>query len=186
MPDYLNAQIYKLWSPQGEEDEIYYGSSCDELHKRKSSHKLKHNKCSSKTLFEKYDDVRIELVEKYPCNNKQELLKKEGEYIRNNNCLNKAIPDRTNKEWRDDNIKKVLEKQKIYRENHKEKIKEYYENNKDEQIKKQQVYYENNKEKILEKWKTKITCDCGCIITKVYLKKHLLSNKHLELININI
>ena len=183
MPDYQKGKIYKLWSPQGEEDEIYIGSTCDELHKRKSAHKVNSNNCSSKILFEKYDDVRIELIEEYSCNNKEELIKKEGEYIRNNKCLNKIIPDRTPKEWRDDN----MEKQKEYRENNKEKIKkkfiEWYENNKDKQIEKNMIYYENNREKILEKWKTKITCECGCIITKLYLKKHLISDKHLNLMN---
>ena len=64
MPNYLNAQIYKLWSPQDEEDDKYIDSTCDELHKRKSSHKKKGNKCQSKILFEKYNDVRIELIEK--------------------------------------------------------------------------------------------------------------------------
>ena len=112
MPDYQKAKIYKLWSPQGTEDEIYFGSTTDELYKRKSSHKSKKN-CKSKILFEKYDDVRIEIIEEYPCNNKEELLKKEGEYIRNNKCLNRIIPDRTKKEC-----------DKEYREKNKEQIKE--------------------------------------------------------------
>jgi hypothetical protein len=46
--------------------------------------------CSSKILFEKYDDVRIELIEEYPCKNKMQLNKREGYYIRNNDCVNKC------------------------------------------------------------------------------------------------
>ena len=42
----------------------------DKLYKRKASHKQKSNKCQSKILFEKYDDIRIELLEDYPCNSK--------------------------------------------------------------------------------------------------------------------
>jgi hypothetical protein len=121
MPDYQKGKIYKLWSPQGEENEIYIGSTCDELHKRKSSHKCL-KKCKSKILFEKYDDVRIELIEDYPCNSKGELLKKEGEYIRANKCLNIKIPCRTQKEyykeWSEKNKQKIAEYQKEYRDKH--------------------------------------------------------------------
>jgi predicted GIY-YIG superfamily endonuclease len=59
MPDYKNGKIYKLWSPQG--DEIYIGSTTQSLAKRKAEHKQMKNSCCSKLLFEKYDDVRIEL-----------------------------------------------------------------------------------------------------------------------------
>ena len=153
MPDYQKAKIYKLWSPQGTEDEIYFGSTTNELYKRKNGHKSqKYNSCNSKILFEKYDDVRIELVEEYPCNNKEELNKKEGEYIRNNKCLNQRIPCRTQKEYREDN---------------KEHIKEYY---------------QKNKEQISEQKKEKITCECGCIIGKNDIARHKKSNKHITLL----
>jgi hypothetical protein len=46
---------------------------------------------SSKILFEKYDDVRIELIEEFPCENKMELNKREGHYIRTLECVNKRI-----------------------------------------------------------------------------------------------
>jgi hypothetical protein len=166
MPDYKNGKIYKLWSPQGTDEEVYYGSTCNDLRFRKWDHKSKVNRCNSKILFEKYDDVRIELIEYYPCNNKAELNKKEGEYIRENKCLNKQIAGRTLKEYRDDN----KEKYKEYRENNKEKLaeykreytlknreklieknKEYKENNKDQLIEKNKEYRENNKERINER-----------------------------------
>ena len=207
MPDYQKAKIYKLWSPQGTEDEIYIGSTTDELRKRKNQHKCKNNKCKSKILFEKYDDIRIEVIEEYPCNSKAELLKKEGEYIRNNKCLNKIIPDRTPKEWREDNkeriekyrednkektqeyhkelyknnIEKITEQHKIWRENNKEKIKEkkkeFYENNKETEKEKRKERYKKNKETL----KDKVTCDCGCIFRKDGLIRHQKSSKHIKL-----
>ena len=184
MPDYKKGKIYKLWSPHGTEEEVYYGSTCNDLRFRKNGHKSK-SKCTSNILFEKYDDVRIELVEDYPCNNKEELNKKEGHYIRNNPCLNKVIPCRTYKEYCEDN----KEKKKEYRENNKEAIaeynKEYYENNKkkiaEQRKEKSKEYYENNKEKIKERMKKKVTCDCGCIIGNSDLARHKKSNKHLAL-----
>lgn len=96
MPDYKNAKIYKLWSPEG--DEIYIGSTTESLSRRKTKHKTQKNECASQILFEKYTDVRIELLEECPCDNKEQLLKKEGEYIRNNNCVNKRVAGRTYKE----------------------------------------------------------------------------------------
>lgn len=156
MPDYQNGKIYKLWSPQGTEDEIYIGSTTQLLYKRKSSHKS-NKKCQSKILFEKYDDVRIEVIEEYPCNDKQELEKKEGEYIRNNKCLNRNIPDRTIKEWREDNKEKLAEKDKEYRENNKEQViekqKEYYEKNKERVREYKKQYYKKNKEYVNNKCK---------------------------------
>ena len=159
MPDYQKGKIYKLWSPQGTDEEVYYGSSCDELRFRKRSHKCKANGCNSKILFEKYDDVRIELIEDYPCNNKAELIKREGEYIRENKCLNKIIPDRTKKEYsrehyiknkkeiaeyqlknKEKNKEKVAEKMREYQLKNKEKLKEYY-----------REYYRKKKEEALIK-----------------------------------
>ena len=189
MPDYQKAKIYKLWSPQGTEDEIYIGSTCNELYKRKNQHKKKANNCNSKILFEKYDDIRIEVIEEYPCNNKAELLKKEGEYIRNNKCLNKIIPDRTMKEYYEDNKKKIQK----YAEDNKEKIteyqKEYYDNNKKQLREKQKEYENNNKEYFSNYYNQKINCDCGCLTSLNNIKRHQKSPKHIKLmekINNNI
>tara|TARA_R110000787_G_scaffold258125_1_gene363307 strand:+ start:69 stop:620 length:552 start_codon:yes stop_codon:yes gene_type:complete len=181
MPDYQKGKIYKLWSPQGTNEEVYYGSTCDELRFRKNGHKQKSNYCSSKILFEKYDDVRIELVEDYPCNNKQELNKKEGEYIRENKCLNKYISGRTLKEYRQDNKEKIQE----YHKNNKEKIQEYHkiwrENNTEVKKDYNKEYYENNKECLLNKYKKKVTCECGFILNKNNIKRHQKSSKHIKL-----
>ena len=153
MPDYQKAKIYKLWSPQGNIEEVYYGSTCNDLRFRKSGHKSK-NDCRSNILFEKYDDVRIELVEDYPCNNKAELNKREGHYIRENKCLNKNISGRTMKEYYEDNKESIKEYYKKWKENNKEKYKEYKLKDKDyykEYYKKNKERYRKNKEEALVK-----------------------------------
>ena len=150
MPDYQNGKIYKLWSPQGTEDEIYIGSTCDELYKRKYNHKQPTNNCKSKILFEKYDDVRIELVEEYPCNSKAELNKKEGEYIKNNKCLNRNVAGRTHKEYCEDNKESIKEYLHHYQ---KEYYFKNYEKNKEKILERKKKYYQDNKEKILERIK---------------------------------
>jgi len=170
MPNYQNGKIYKLWSPQGEENEVYYGSTTLDLGKRKTQHKTSSKKCTSSILFEKYDDVRIELVEKCSCNDKEELNKREGHYIRNFPCLNKIIPDR-----------KVQEQRKAYYENNIEAFKEYRKNNKEKIAEYDKEYREKNKEAIKEYKSKKVTCECGCIITNDSLARHKKSNKHLAL-----
>ena len=80
MPDFKNSKIYKLWCH--ETDEIYIGSTTQILSQRLSGHKTPSNKCNSKILFAKSNNVKIELLQSYPCENKDQLNKKEGEYIR--------------------------------------------------------------------------------------------------------
>jgi uncharacterized membrane protein YheB (UPF0754 family) len=174
MPDYKNGKIYKLWSPHG--DEIYIGSTTQSLTRRKALHKQMKDNCCSKLLFEKYDDVRIELLEYVPCDNKEELSKREGEFIRNTNCINKRIEGRTQKERYEDNKEKILEQMKERYENNKEKrkeqMKEYYQENKEKRKEQNKEYYEK-----------KVICECGCEVRTDYLSKHKRTTKHTNFIN---
>lgn len=174
MPDYKNGKIYKLWSPQGTDDEIYIGSTCNDLRFRKKGHKDKYknnsNNYTSKILFEKYDDVRIELIENYPCNSKAELNKREGHHIRENKCLNKCVAGRTKNEYRDDNKEQIKQQNKNYYIQNKEKVLESCKN-----------YREKYKDELNQRDKEKITCNCGCIVNKRNLKKHQKTPKHIKL-----
>ncbi len=84
----------------------------------------------------------IELYENYPCNCKEELLKREGEIIRLIGTLNTKIAGRNTKEYYVDNTDKIKDYKKQYSVNNTDKIKEY---------KKQ--YYIENADKIKEKTK---------------------------------
>jgi hypothetical protein len=178
MPDYQKGKIYKLWSPS--KNIVYYGSTIETLSSRLSKHKYAYNAykndnnkgyCISYLVLE-YEDYKMELVEEYPCNNKSQLCKKEGEYQKNNECVNQKIAGRTKREWEKDNPDKVADwwknnpnKSKEYnktrrqKEGHKEKTKErskeYYEKNKEYIVARQKAYYEANKEKISKKCKEK-------------------------------
>ena len=179
MPDYKNGKIYKLWSPMG--NEIYIGSTTQPLYRRKNGHKINMN-CSSKILFENYDDVRIELIEYFPCNNKQELDKKEGEYIRTFDCVNRYIAGRTAKQYNEDNKEKRKEQRKEYHEDNKEKRKEYRDNNKEKKKEYDKEYRDNNKDKIKEYNQKKITCECGRTITFLHKLRHERSKVHQDAI----
>jgi len=159
MPDYQNGKIYKLWSPEG--DDIYIGSTTTLLSDRKAKHKhsSSNREISSKILFQKYNDVRIELLECFPCNNKEELIKKEGQYIRNNICVNMRVAGRTKKEWCQDNIEKHTEYQREYHKENKDMIieksreymREYYQSNKEAINEQKKGYREKNKDRINQK-----------------------------------
>ena len=150
MVNYKNAKIYKLVN-----DELnltYYGSTCNILRIRLSGHKQLTNTCCSKIMFES-GEVKIYLVEKFPCNDKIELNQRERFYIENNNCINKKIPNRTYNEWYKTNKTKFNEYHKIYqKENMREYQKEYQKNYQKEYYlknkQKKKEYYEQNKKTI--------------------------------------
>lgn len=160
--DYSKGKIYKLVS--NETDKIYIGSTCQPLAKRKGEHKRHYNyylkeKHHYITSFEliKYDDCDIVLIEECPCENKDQLHKRERYFIESLDCVNKFIPARTQKEYCEVNRAIILDKKKRYYEANKDKMKdkmkEYYEDNKDivkDRIKK---YCEENKDMIKDKKK---------------------------------
>lgn len=137
--DYSKAKIYCIRSPNT--DLIYIGSSCQQLSQRMSQHRadLKRGKTITSKVILEHGEAYIELLENYPCANKEELDKKEGEHIRlTQNCCNKFIAGRTTKQYKEDN---------------KELIKQYYEANKERILDQQKQYYEDNKEAKIEKSK---------------------------------
>tara|TARA_R110000868_G_scaffold24856_1_gene97469 strand:+ start:296 stop:910 length:615 start_codon:yes stop_codon:yes gene_type:complete len=158
MPDYQKAKIYKIVDPN--EEMIYVGSTCQSLSQRMAGHRSDYKKlnnyCSSHDIFDKYgvENCKILLIENYSCNSKEELIKKEGEYIRQLNCVNKVIPGRTEKEWHEDNKDKIKENYKQYYQDNKDKItenhKQYYQDNKDKITEYSKQYRDDNRDEIKE------------------------------------
>ena len=112
-------------------------------------------------------------VEKYPCNDKQELHKRERYWIELlESKLNKKIPTQSQKDRYEKNKIKILQNKKEYREKNKIKIAE-----------KKKEYREKNKIKIAEKNKEKITCsNCNSIIRRDGLSIHQRSKKCINFI----
>lgn len=145
--NYQNGKIYKLVSPHT--DEIYIGSTTQSLAVRKGGHKCKykrylegkeHSFVTSFKLFELgKDDVSIILLESYPCETKEELQKKEREWIEKLDCVNKVIPCRTKKEYSKDNAERI----KLYHS-------KYYVDNQEILDAKNKQWYEDHKEQVLE------------------------------------
>jgi len=155
MLNYNNGKIYKLWSPHTKW--IYIGSTVQDLNKRYNKHKSDYihwRLCSSKYLFDEYDDIEIKLIEKFPCNNEAELVARERyHYLKNKEiCINEREPGRNTKE--------------------------YYMDNKDIINSRQKIYNINNKDKIKEQKSKKITCDCGRTFRIHEKSRHLKSKIH--------
>ena len=199
---YENGKIYKI--VDNTNGNIYIGSTINSLSYRLSGHKTKYKsylegKCHNTRSFDiiKNNNYRIELLENYPCNNKKELETRERDYIEDNNCLNKAIPTRTDKEYRKyyeekrkqnyiNNRDKILERSKQnYINNRDKKLeygKQYRIKNLDKKLEYGKQYRIKNRDKIKENRKINITCECGSIITKVHINRHKKTKKHLKFI----
>ena len=81
----------------------------------------------------------------------------------------------------------ILQDKKEYTKEHynKEYHQEYREKNKERYKEQAKEYYEKNKEKRQQRNKETITCECGCVMRRYCLSRHLKTKKHLELINNN-
>ena len=166
MPNYQLGKIYKLSSPSA--NIVYYGSTCEKyistrLAKHRSDYKhYLNNKGNNKGRYTysfkvlECEDYKIELLEKYPCNNVDQLETRERWYIENNECVNKVIPTRTKKEWEQDNREYILEQRQEYRT--------------------------NNKDKLNARASQKIVCQCGCQIRRNHIARHIKTKKHLDLV----
>ena len=115
MPNYQEGKIYKIYNTIN--DDIYVGSTSLKLCERMRDHRrtIKHHRKQHLPLYNAFrehgiDNFFIELIEKYPCNDVEELRQKEGEYIINMKpTLNTRVPGRSDKDCR-----------KLYYENNKE------------------------------------------------------------------
>ena len=150
MNKYQNGKIYKITSKQT--DDVYIGSTIQDLHERFSRHKLQ-NKGSSVKLF-KYDDAIIELIELYPCKTRHELLWRERYYYDTINCVNSNHPITSKeekylymKDWNEKNKDRIDELRKIRYVYDKEKRHNDYMKNKDKLIIKQKEWRQKNKER---------------------------------------
>ena len=165
--DYKNGKIYTIRSK--ETDLYYIGATVAPLSKRFNAHK-RTTDCRSREIM-KYPDAYIELYEVFPCANKEELNKREGELQREfkHQIVNCRVEGRTHKKYYEDNKDKIITYQSKWQAEHKEirkiicdkhktkypeRIKEsqkkYYAENKEKVDKRQREYNEKNKVKHAE------------------------------------
>ena len=84
MPDYSKAKVYKLINSV--DDNIYIGSTCNTLYKRKYKHKQDAIRQTNRRVYKHLNDigwenVSIILIEECPCDNRNQLLRREDYHI---------------------------------------------------------------------------------------------------------
>ena len=95
MPDYGKGKIYRIEVPDGH---FYIGSTCVPLSQRKASHKARRNVETTPFhlyMKDKWDDAKIILIEDCPCENKEHLVRREADVIKQHKedplCLNSNL-----------------------------------------------------------------------------------------------
>jgi len=150
MPDYSQGKIYKLTCDTGK---VYIGSTTEALNVRLNKHKIKKNQTASRDFI----NPKIELLEAYPCETKEQLCWKEREWFDKTECVNLNKPIITQEErlkMRGDSCRK------------------WQANNKE--------HYDNYLNSIQEKRKERIECPCGITYTYANKARHLKTKKHLN------
>lgn len=161
MVNYEEAKIYQIRSYKTEK--VYIGSTCQKLSMRMAGHrrsfkgylKGKYNYVTSFEII-KFGDAYIELIEIFPCKDREELCKREGYYIRKLNCVNKHIMGRT-----------IQESKKAYKAKNRDKVNAL-----------QKKYRERHSLIIRKKANKKYICDCGVTGTKSNKSRHIKSIIH--------
>ena len=172
MPDYKDSKLYKITCNVS--GFTYYGSTTNSLSRRMVQHRSDFKKgklCKSKLVLAG-GDYDYCLVEKVECSDKNELHKRERFYIESNECVNKQVPGRTPKEWRAENKEKKAEYMSEYRHEHRENL-----------LKQMKEYNDAHKEENVARRAVKVTCECGCTVTKYKITPHRKSQKHINLMS---
>jgi hypothetical protein len=218
MVNYKNSKIYKIESITGEGDIFIGGTTknyiCNTFNQYKGNYnqylKGDYHFLSVFEIFNKYgvNNCKITIIERFSCNDKDELNRKVGEHVKNTDCVNKRMEGRTKNEYYNDNIEyikkyridyeeknkdKIIEYQKIYREENKDiikiKNKEYYDVNKETLIERRKIYVDQNKDLIKDSQKKYYENNRDIIIEKKKKynnnKREFINNREKEKYNIN-
>lgn len=141
MVNYQNGRIYKLCSDV--DDKIYIGSTTIKLCQRFSDHKTLSKKVNSKVYkhFKKihWENVRIILLEKYPCESKEELLMRERFWqeklkpkLNTNNAITTKNEVREQSKKRNQKYYKKHKDEDDFKKRNHLKVKKYYESHKEQ------------------------------------------------------
>ena len=166
----------------------YYGSTCQPLSKRLSTHKQDYHRYKDRRkeipitlckIFDEYgvENCKIELVELFSCNSKEELHKREGEFIRENECVNKFIPGRTQAEYAREHRPEAAARMRKFRQQLSEEKKEAIRQ-------KHKEYTEKHKEELTQKKLMKVVCAiCNTPVCMASKARHEKTLKHRNKLN---
>ena len=205
--DYSKIVIYKI--QHKEIDELLYVGSTTDFTRRKSQHKTVCNSVEHKRYNLKiykmirdnggFDNFNIIVIKEYPCQNKREAEAEEDKVMREMKANMNAIRPYVSREerlqqkrdyqhhYRLENEDRIKEEKKQYRLENKDKIAEYKKQyrleNRDKVNERKKQYRLENRDEINERRKQKITCECGCVLTKRVMGRHQRSKRHRDFVN---
>ena len=169
---YKNSKIYKIVDIGY--NKCYIGSTIQALSSRMSKHRASYlsntKDCYSCHLFDEFglENCKIELIELYPCENKEQLKQREGYHIQATECVNKRVEGRTRKEIQD-----------TYNTTHKHIRHRYYEQNKETLLESHKQYYQENKEHYKRTTGEIMCCPiCGTHGRRGDMSRHEKTKKH--------
>ena len=188
MADYFKTIIYKI-QHETKLDLLYVGHTV-EYSRRKAYHKSQ-VKSHTKKLYQMirdnggWDSFTMTPIMEFPCESKiQACIQEEKCRIELNANMNtiSAInnPEKqkeTSKKYKKEHHEEILEKCKIYDQNHKEERKTYRNSIAEEQKEYKKEWYANNKEEVNKKRLQKITCECGIEYTLSNKARHMKTHK---------
>ena len=169
--------IYKIQL----DDDLYIGSTYN-ISGRMCEHKysLHTDRLLYNKIRELNCDFKMEIIEEFKTFNNKEKLQKEQEYILSiKPNLNEVKSYSTKEEKRLHNLNYMKQEYKNNPQKYLDMKKVDYQKHKDKRIAYSKEFYEKNKDKLNEK----ITCECGCIISKSRLPIHRKTQKHIKLMD---
>jgi hypothetical protein len=206
MVNYQEGRIYRLVC--NVTGLVYIGSTTQPLYKRKYGHtkdyeRWKEGKTNYVTSFKIIEngDYDIFLIEDCPCDTREQLMRRERYWIEQTECVNRCIPTRTNKEYREANADRYREQRKLYyqnnierfKEEHKqyrcanaERIKAYLQQYRQDNTNKVRMseysrhYNQANSDRIKALKSEKVLCECGGSSTRNHIRRHEQSKQHTD------
>lgn len=193
--DYTNNVIYKI--QHNDIDELLYVGSTTDFTSRKAQHKSS-SKHSNGRVYKMIRDnggwecFSMVVLEEYPCEKKTQACKREDEIMRElkaNMNTRKAYTGIVAVN-RNDYYKQWFENNPEYRrqwcEDHADQIKtylkQYYTDHSNEHKQRMKEWREANPD-YFKQWRAKagkVTCECGCVVSKTNLSTHKNSKKHFS------
>ena len=153
----------------------YYPSENKTLLQKREGHYIKTLTCINKR-------VEGRTQKEYREENKERLTERSREWYENNReyCTERA---RLKREIFNEEINEQ-QRQSYYRHQAEinERRREQYDENKEQVNERRRELYIKNKSNLSEKRKEKIECECGSIVRKADMSKHIKTNKHQSFI----
>ena len=166
MPDYSKTLIYKL-TCDADPTFLYVGSTV-QWNQRKYVHKKdSHNKPAK--LYQQirtlggWDNIKMTLVETYPCNNNREQEAREQHWIDQLKPNMNMLRAYTTRE-------QMLEQHKLYNTTR----------DKEDSKRRSRAYREANREEMKRKKSEVIECECGALFTRSVKARHCRTKVHQD------